>query len=188
MSNLRRNCQSTFLNLREAAQFWFRFVQKAHFPKEWNALSNDEPIPKSSAQKSLNPMLAGDSLLRGLAGGCEMLSLGYSEKHSIILPRHHIIELLADHAHRATLHGGTQLTLRTLREEYWIIGGRNLINMHIRRCTICARQSARTSTQLMGNLPEPRVNPSPPFSHTGMDYRSESYRSSDVVRGLGKTM
>jgi len=22
----------------------------------------------------------------------------------------------------------------------------------------------------MGNLPEPRVNPSPPFSHTGVDY------------------
>jgi len=60
--------------------------------------------------------------------------------------------------------------LRILREEYWIIGGRGLVKKHIRRCVICARQSARLLTQLMGNLPESRVNPSSPFSHTGVDY------------------
>ncbi|KAH0950366.1 hypothetical protein HN011_009013, partial [Eciton burchellii] len=74
------------------------------------------------------------------------------------------------HAHRATLHKSTQLMLRNLRQKYWIIGNRNLVKAHIRHCVICARQSAKISTQLMGNLPQPRVNPSPPFSHTGVDY------------------
>jgi len=60
---------------REAVQLWFRFVQKAHFPKEWDPLSNNEPIQKSSAPKSSNPTLAGVSLLRlggrlRLADGC----------------------------------------------------------------------------------------------------------------------
>jgi hypothetical protein len=95
------------------AQFWFRFIQKARFPKEWNPLSNNKPIKKSNALKSLNPTLAGDSLLQ--LGG-RNATFGYSEKHSIVLPRHRITELLIDHAHRATLHDGTQLTLRILEK------------------------------------------------------------------------
>ncbi|KAH0944423.1 hypothetical protein HN011_010363 [Eciton burchellii] len=59
-------------NSREASQFWFHFVQKARFPKEWNAQSHKESIPKVSALKSLNTTLTEDSLLR-LAGGYEML-------------------------------------------------------------------------------------------------------------------
>jgi len=35
---------------------------------------------------------------------------------------------------------------------------------------ICAHQAAKASTQLMENLPESRVNPSPPFFHTGVEY------------------
>jgi hypothetical protein len=96
-------------------------------------------------------------------------ALEYGEKHPIILPKHCISEFLID-AHRATLHGGPQLTLRTLREEYWVIGGRGLVKKHIRRCVICAHQAAKLPTQLMGNLPEPCVNLSPPFFHTDIDY------------------
>jgi len=65
---------------------------------------------------------------------------------------------------------GTQLMLHHLRQRYWIIGSRNLVKAHIRRCVTCAHQAAKASTQLMGNLPESRINPSPPFSHTGVDY------------------
>ncbi|XP_070169436.1 uncharacterized protein [Polyergus mexicanus] len=39
-----------------------------------------------------------------------------------------------------------------------------------RSCVKCVRERARTSQQLMGNLPQPRVTPSAPFSHTGVDY------------------
>jgi len=82
-------------------------------------LNNNEPISKSSALKALNPML-GDKLLHHLGGRLRNVVLGYCEKHSIrqTLPRDRISELLIDHAHPATLHGGTQLTLRNLRQEY----------------------------------------------------------------------
>jgi hypothetical protein len=89
-----------------------------------------EPIPKSSALKALNPMLGGDSLLR-LGGRLRNTAFGYCEKYPIILPKHRISELLIDHAHRTTLHGGMQLTLRKLKQEYWIIGGRNLVKANI---------------------------------------------------------
>jgi hypothetical protein len=114
-------------------------------------------------------MLSEDLLLR-LGGRLHNAALEYCEKHLIILPKYHISELLIDHAYCAILHGGTQLTLRNIRQKYWIIGSHNLVKAHIRHCVICACQSAKTSMQLMGNLPEPRVNPSPSFSHTSMDY------------------
>jgi hypothetical protein len=60
-------------------------------------------------------MLAGDSLFR-LGGQWQNATLEYGEKHSIILSKHRISELLITHAHRATLHGGTQLALRTLEK------------------------------------------------------------------------
>jgi len=41
--------------LHEATHHWFRLVQKAHFSKEWSALSKNEPIPNSSALKALKP-------------------------------------------------------------------------------------------------------------------------------------
>lgn len=155
--------------LREAAEFWFRLTQQTHFPKEWNEVTNDRPVSRSSSLRAFHPMMGTDSLLR-LGGRLKNAAIGYTEKHPVLLPKHRVSELLIDHAHQTTLHGGTQLTLRTLRQKYWIIGGRNLVKAHIRQCVICARHSAKTSTQLMGDLPPSRVNPSPPFSHTGVDY------------------
>jgi len=173
--------------LREATYRWFRLIQKAHFSKEWSTLSKNEPIPKSSALKALKSMLGEDLLLR-LGGRLHNAALEYYEKHPIILPKHRISELLIDYAHRATFHEGTQLTLRNLKQKYWIIGSCNLVKAHIRHYVICARQSAKTSMQLMGNLEprEPRVNPSPSFSHTGMDYAGPFGIIPFI--GLGNTM
>jgi len=68
--------------LREAAHRWFRLVQKAHFSKEWSALSKSEPIPNSSALKALKPMLGEDSILR-LGGRLHNAALEYGKKHTI---------------------------------------------------------------------------------------------------------
>ena len=69
-----------------------------------------------------------------------------------------------------TLHGGTQLTLGKIRQEYWIIGGRAPVRSHIVHCVTCARQRAEQARQLMGQLPVARVTPSRPFTHSGVDY------------------
>ena len=43
-------------------------------------------------------------------------------KHPLILPAdYHFITLLIRDAHHRTLHGGTQLTLATLRRQYLIV-------------------------------------------------------------------
>jgi len=76
----------------------------------------DSKIQFSNALKALKLMLGEDLLLR-LGGWLHNAALEYCEKHPIILQKHRISELLIDYAHRA-LHGGTQLTLRNLRQKY----------------------------------------------------------------------
>ncbi|XP_033226412.1 uncharacterized protein LOC117178942 [Belonocnema kinseyi] len=94
----------------------------------------------------------------------------YDEKHPIILPRHRISELIAHQAHIRSLHGGTQLTLRTLRQGFWVLGARTLVKRLIYVCVLCVRQRATLSQQLMGSLPNFRTTPSRPFTHTEVDY------------------
>jgi len=178
-SKRRRNSQSgkklliEISELREAIYRWFRFIQKAHFSKEWSALNKNEPIPKSTTLKALNSMLERDLLLR-FGGRLQNAALGYCEKDPITEALHiwtlNHVSANINHAHWATLHEGTQLTLRNLRQKYWIIRVRNFIKAYIRHCVICAHQSTKTPIQLIGNLPKPPNNPSPPYPHTGMDY------------------
>jgi len=62
------------------------------------------------------------------------------------------------------------------------VGGRNLVKAHIRQCVICARQAAKNPIQLMGDLLSPRVNPSPLFSHIGVDCADRTIRHR-TIRG-----
>jgi len=84
------------------------------------------------------------------------------------------------------LHGGTQLTLRTLRQWYWIVGYSNLIKAHIGQCVIYARQAAKNRIQLMGDLSSPRANLSSPLLHTGVDYAGPFGIISYMGRGQRK--
>ncbi|XP_024874730.1 uncharacterized protein LOC112456432 [Temnothorax curvispinosus] len=68
------------------------------------------------------------------------------------------------------MHGGTQLTLATIRNEYWIIGGRAPVRSFILNCVKCARYRQRRAQQLMGQLPVERITPSRAFLHSGIDY------------------
>lgn len=192
--NLRRKKVSqppilSFLNvdeLRDAATFWFRSIQSAHFSEEWKASQKGSPVSSSSSLRSLNPFCGEDKLLR-LGGRLRNAAIGYSERHPIIIPKHYIAELLVDQAHKATLHGGIQLTLRTLRQRYWILGARSVVKARIRQCVICARHAAVSPTQLMGDLPTPRVTQSPPFSHTDVNYTGPFGITSYIGRGQKTT-
>ncbi|XP_076299895.1 uncharacterized protein LOC143218550 [Lasioglossum baleicum] len=168
--------------IRNASLYWMSYVQKKNFHAEIKFLKDHAPVPKSSSLISLHPILGKDSLIR-LGGRLEHAALSYEEKHPIILPKHRISELLIDHVHKRTLHGGVQLTLRVLRQQYWIISARSLVRAHIHRCIPCIRQRAQAATQLMGDLPNFRVTPSAPFSHTGLDYAGPIHILPIVGRG-----
>ncbi|XP_070169361.1 uncharacterized protein [Polyergus mexicanus] len=180
-TNVNTTCLSA-AELKEASLFWLRYVQQRHFPSKIQALNDNCLLPRSSSLLSLYPFLGKDKLIR-LGGRIDNSSLSYDERHPIILPKHRISDLLIAQAHKASLHGGTQLMLRILRQNYWIISARTSVKSLIRSCVKCVRERARTSQQLMGNLPQPRVTPSAPFSHTGVDYAGPMNIIPSVGRG-----
>lgn len=73
-------------------------------------------------------------------------------------------------AHFRALHGGLELTLRTLRDEFWIIRGKQAVKSHISKCITCVRDKAKPAQQLMADLLPPQVQPNLPFAHTGVDF------------------
>lgn len=72
--------------------------------------------------------------------------------------------------HNELLHPGQAALLNALRQRYWPLNGRSLVRHITRTCIKCFRTNPGISTQLMGNLPQSRIVPSPPFAITGVDY------------------
>ena len=155
----------------EAARVrWLRLVQHQEFATDIQQLEGGRPLPNRSRLRRLNPYLDEQGLLR-VGGRLRHAALSLDAQHQILLPRDsRLTELLVDEAHQRTLHGGTQLTLATMRQKYWIPQGRQRIKAILHRCVTCIRWRATTGQQLMGDLPAARVTPARPFLHVGVDY------------------
>ncbi|KAL0860231.1 hypothetical protein ABMA27_010538 [Loxostege sticticalis] len=98
-------------------------------------------------------------------------NFSYDKKHPIILPRHHrLTELIVVDFHKRLLHAGPQLLLSSLREQYWPVHGKQLVNKVVHKCVTCFRAKPKITTPIMGNLPPSRVNPTLPFVSTSVDY------------------
>ena len=57
-----------------------------------------------------------------------------------------------------------------LSKKYYIPQVKRLLKSISKKCVVCQRTYARTSTQIMTDLPANRTNPSSPFSCVGIDY------------------
>ncbi|XP_071581073.1 uncharacterized protein [Temnothorax nylanderi] len=156
--------------LEKARLFWIKATQAAYFTHEIKMLTANSRLPPTHAFSRLTAYIDAQGVIR-VGGRLNQSALAQDNKHQAILPRHsRFSTLIIAHAHLRTLHGGTQLTLAHVRQQYWIIGGRAPVKSHILRCVVCARQRGIRAHQLMGQLPLSRVTPSRPFAHTGVDY------------------
>ena len=92
-------------------------------------------------------------------------------KHPIILPRkHHVTKVLVEHYHRRNGHVGAEHVLSLVREKYWIIGGRIIMNQVVSQCFFCRVRRAKRQFPYMADLPKCRAAvDQPPFSHCGCD-------------------
>jgi len=147
-----------------------KHIQAVHFPDEVDILQRGEVLPRSSPLLRLTPFLDKDGLVR-VGGRLNNADVEYDFMHPYILPTNSpLSSLLINDTHQRTLHGGVQLTLSTLRQKFWIIGGRAPVRSFILRCVRCARQRGIAAKQMMGQLPKLRTTPSRPFLHAGVDY------------------
>lgn len=110
--------------LDSALQFWIQLTQNSHFAQEIRLLKQGRPLDKSSSLSRLMPTTDSHGLLR-ISGRLYFSQLNPVEQQPFILPRaSRLTTLIIEHYHRKTLHGGPQLTLSTIRQKFWIIGGR----------------------------------------------------------------
>lgn len=155
----------------ESAQnVWIQHVQMITFANEIVDLKSHRHINRKSSIIRLNAFIDDKDILR-VGGRLHKTDMPYNERHPIILPKKgRYIEMLIDQAHDKTMHGEATLVASYIRKRYWIIDARNAIRARIYKCVTCFRYTNHGLTQLMGDLPEPRVSISQPFTHTGVDY------------------
>ncbi|XP_074033910.1 uncharacterized protein [Leptinotarsa decemlineata] len=144
-----------------------KLVQIKHFDFEIQMLKSNRS--GSSRLIKLHPFLQ-DGLLR-VGGRLANSNLNFCQKHPLILPAKDILtEKLIDFHHKINLHTGAHLLEAILRQNYWILGGRNLIRSRIHKCNHCFRLKPKNVEPLMADLPAARVREARAFLHTGVDY------------------
>ncbi|XP_071631862.1 uncharacterized protein [Temnothorax longispinosus] len=110
--------------LEKARFFWIKATQAAYFTHEIKMLTANSRLPTAHAFSRLTAYIDAQEIIR-VGGRLNQSALAQDNKHQAILPCHsRFSTLIIAHAHLRTLHGGTQLTLAHVRQNYWIIGGR----------------------------------------------------------------
>lgn len=156
--------------LLKARTFWLKHTQQAYFHHELQICTSETSLPRSHPLLKLAPFVDADGILR-VGGRLKNSLLDPDGRHPAILPRDsEFSRLLISDIHSRMLHGGAQVVLATLRQQYWILGGRAPVSAFIRRCVQCTRHRATTAQEMMGSLPKPRVTPTRPFLTSGVDY------------------
>lgn len=156
------------------------------FSKEINIILNNQILPVSSRILSLSPFVDERNILC-VGGRIQNSPETYNKKHPMLLDSTHVFtKLLFAHYHKKYLHCGPQLLLSNIRNEFWPLRGKILAKSTINNCKICKIMKAKIINPIMGNLPAPRVTPSPPFHTSGVDFAGPYFIVDRKGRG-GKT-
>ena len=151
-----------------ALQKIIKIDQNQWFAADIKALQ-DGQLKKGSKLTGLNPIMDEQGMLK-------MRGRVATEPELIILHnKSHLTELLIREAHKSNLHSGVSHTINDLRNKYWIIKGFATAKQAIKSCITCKKVNSRLASQQMASLPEWRTTPSPPFTHTGVDYAGPLY-------------
>ncbi|CAG9126303.1 unnamed protein product [Plutella xylostella] len=160
-----------------------KHTQQAEYSKEIDKLQSGQSISGKSKLLCLTPLLDEEGILR-VGGRLKHANMHPDMKHPIIIPEKcRLSELIIDQTHKLTFHGGPKMTTGVIRQKYWIIGGYRVVKKQIRLCVKCRKHSPSKHQQLMGDLPEPRINTARPFYHTGVDYTGHLYVKASKGRG-----
>nr|XP_029709918.1 uncharacterized protein LOC115255874 [Aedes albopictus] len=136
-----------------------RLAQHETFAEECSDLAIGDRVAKSSALKWLKPFIDEDGTLR-VGGRLRTAALSIANKHPMVLfAKHPLSALLASSYHVSLLHAGPQLLLVTLRQKFWILGGRNLVKSVFHQCHTCFPLKPTLVQQSTADLPGTRTSP-----------------------------
>ena len=139
-------------------------AQGAFGPNSHKVLRN-----KKSRLTSTNPFICTDFLVR-VGSRIQNATVSFDQKFPILLPpKCEHVRSLVRHEHVLLGHSLNQHLFAHLRKKFYILGGKSTITSIIKECVDCQRHDKKPSNQLMGVLPESRVNIVRPFRVTGLD-------------------
>ena len=110
-------------------------------------------------------------------GTLDKANLPASSKNPILLPsKNDLVSLLIKDVHAKVKHNGGRDTLATLRENYWVLRGREATKRIVKECVVCRKiEGVPFKPQSTPDLPDIRVPDAPPFSYTGVDFTGPLY-------------
>ena len=127
-------------------------VQNDVFHQEIIDIQDNACLKSNHALSKLDPFLYNIGLLR-VGGRLKYALIPYASKHQIILPsRHHCTMLLIRHIHKINFHCGKEHLMSILRQEYWIIKGREMVNNVLQKCVICKKLRPKQVFPKVANL------------------------------------
>ena len=179
VNNLKKGSVKSFAELSlselcKAKQILILDCQKNNFAEEYTILTKQQSLPKSSPLFKLSPHVDKDGLMR-IQGRLQMSKLHAEEKNPIIIPKGHLSLLLARHIHQFHKHAGVNSMLVFMRDQFWVIGARNICKKVKRECVPCQRQDSKAFYDTRAPLPEVRARPAAPFAITGLDHGGPLY-------------
>ncbi|XP_039859773.1 uncharacterized protein LOC120716337 isoform X2 [Simochromis diagramma] len=154
--------ENTSVEDRQRAElFIIKLAQENTFSKEIKDLTRGKDIQlkdKTHKLYSLSPFVDEQGVLR-VGGRLTRATLHPYIKHPAIIPKSsHVSSLLIKHYHEKLRSNGL-----------WITGCSNAVASHIYKCTTCRKYRRHTQDQRMSDLPEDRMEATPPFSYCGID-------------------
>ncbi|XP_068724069.1 uncharacterized protein [Montipora capricornis] len=153
---------------RAAQNYLVKRAQVESFGEKIQCLKIGEEIHKKSRIKSLDPRLEDEFLVVG--GRQRAQCLPYRTRHpKVIDSRHEFSQMIVEEMHRIYYHPPTEHLHNQIRQEYWIIHGRQVVRNAKFKCNECYRQTVKPPEQRMGSLPECQLEPGMVFSNTGVD-------------------
>ena len=157
--------------LKIAERLGLKDVQQTAFVEELHALRADKAVSSSSQLSGLSPFVDSFGLMRVGGRLRRIKQLNPDTKHPILLPRQHqVTKVLVEHIHRRNGHVGPEHVLSLVREKYWVVSGRIVINQVVNHCFFCRVRRAKRMFPYMADLPNCRAAiEQPPFSHCGVD-------------------
>ncbi|XP_071138915.1 uncharacterized protein [Mytilus edulis] len=155
--------------IQTASTAWIRDSQLRKYPDVIECLNNKSE--KNVLVKQLRLYMDKMNIIR-CGGRINNAPIDESAKFPVLIPnKDRLCKLIVMDAHAKNFHSGLESTVTFIRQSYWIPSIRQCVKSILRNCVTCRKITGRPyHTPDPPPLPSDRLNDSPPFTVTGVDF------------------
>ena len=164
----------------DAEVMWIKNLPEKSF------MTHKKELKIEYQRSQLNPRIHTDGIIR-VHGRITNADLPEERITPILLPKKaYFTTLLIKDVQNQNFHAGISHTLAQIRSKYWSPQGRAQVKQVLAKCLTCIKhQGGPYKVKPMAPWPKIKVNESPAFTHTGLDYFGPLYVKNGTVRSKG---